>query len=342
MRLLKYIYGLGLVILVLSCTDNSSIVKSHEPDTSSNKNQEKMIVSDEGIRYDYLLGPAVYKVDGRKWNHYNLTYKFQSGTSDIINEKERQAIKEAMALWAEATDLTFSAMGKHANADIRILFGAYGHGDKIPFDGQNGVLAHTFYPPPNHGAYAGDVHFDDSESWTISKRTTSGQPIDLVTVAAHELGHALGLGHSSDEDALMYAYYYGSHRYLSQDDINGIQSLYGEPTDYPLSAYISGPTKVASGDKVTWWGSYSHAEGPVNYQWYFRTSPNGSWRKDPGATQYEYSHVFFNPGGYYKNQAIKLKVTSAGETAFDILPVEVIICHQNKLTVTPMAPPCRR
>jgi immune inhibitor A len=35
------------------------------------------------------------------------------------------------------------------------------------------------------------------------------------------------LAHSQDTDALMYPYYSGAHRFLDQDDIDGIQSIYG-------------------------------------------------------------------------------------------------------------------
>lgn len=94
------------------------------------------------------------------------------------------------------------------------------------------MLAHAFFPPPNgSGTIAGDIHFDDAEAWTLADRPVpSGQPIDLVTVAAHEIGHALGLDHSNVTCALMNPFYTGSHRYLSQDDIDGIQSIYGNRT----------------------------------------------------------------------------------------------------------------
>ncbi|MGH0128198.1 UNVERIFIED_CONTAM: hypothetical protein FKN15_044846 [Acipenser sinensis] len=51
---------------------------------------------------------------------------------------------------------------------------------------------------------------------------------DLVQVAAHEIGHALGLWHSRNQQALMHpnATYTGQRR-ISQDDIWGIQRLYG-------------------------------------------------------------------------------------------------------------------
>ncbi|XP_027436812.1 matrix metalloproteinase-27 isoform X2 [Zalophus californianus] len=52
----------------------------------------------------------------------------------------------------------------------------------------------------------------------------------LFLVAAHEFGHALGLSHSNDQTALMFPNYVSldPNKYpLSQDDINGIQSIYG-------------------------------------------------------------------------------------------------------------------
>jgi len=52
---------------------------------------------------------------------------------------------------------------------------------------------------------------------------------NLFLVAAHEFGHALGMAHSSDPGSLMYPVYsYGKGYPLSEDDIKGIQSLYGE------------------------------------------------------------------------------------------------------------------
>jgi peptidoglycan hydrolase-like protein with peptidoglycan-binding domain len=167
-----------------------------------------------------------FAIEGRKWKKTNLTYCFKNFTPDIPRAQIEQAIAKAFSLWSEVTPLTFKQIQPTDNADIVIRFVKGDHGDGSSFDGPNGVLAHAYYPPPNGGDIAGDAHFDDDENWTVTIPPTSGT-FDLVSVAAHEFGHSLGLAHSTITDSLMYAFYSGPHRFLNSDDISGIQSIYG-------------------------------------------------------------------------------------------------------------------
>ena len=121
-----------------------------------------------------------------------LRYFFDSLTAKIAESVARGEIERAFREWQKYGDVTLTA-GDTADAPrtITVRFSHGAHGDSYPFDGPGGMLAHTFYPaPPNSEPIAGDMHFDADEDWHV------GTGIDLFTVALHEAGHALGLGHS--------------------------------------------------------------------------------------------------------------------------------------------------
>ncbi|XP_043572112.1 stromelysin-3-like isoform X1 [Chiloscyllium plagiosum] len=162
---------------------------------------------------------------GGRWNKTDLTYKIVRFPWQLNQVKVRQAIAEAVRVWSDVTPLTFTEV-QDTSADIIIEFTRYWHGDNLPFDGPGGVLAHAFYPQTPR---AGNIHFDYDELWT----TDSNKGTDLLQVAAHEFGHALGLQHSKVPKSLMSPYY--TFRYplsLAEDDRQGIQYLYGSSHGY--------------------------------------------------------------------------------------------------------------
>lgn len=174
-------------------------------------------------------GLAEFSTSGRRWATTNLRYAFQNFSPDLNSGDATLAVEQAFALWAAYTPLRFTRVALSAGPEIIIRFVAGDHGDGAPFDGTSGVLAHAFFPsvpPAPPTAIMGDAHFDEAETWTVVVPPGAGG-IDLVTVAAHEFGHSLGLGHSSVSGALMAPFYGGPARRLHADDIAGIQSLYG-------------------------------------------------------------------------------------------------------------------
>lgn len=169
---------------------------------------------------------AKYKhFQGRpSWKQSVVTYRITEYTSQMSQREVDAIIAKAFQLYSDVIPLDFKQIYS-GTADIMILFKAGYHGDFYPFDGPNGVLAHANSPGPEQG---GDTHFDDDETWS-----QSSQDINLLLVAAHEFGHALGLDHSKDPSALMYPTYryVNTNGYtLPRDDRLGVQALYGVRT----------------------------------------------------------------------------------------------------------------
>ena len=169
---------------------------------------------------------AEFVVDGRKWSHKNLTYGIENTPPNLAMAETQSCLAAALQLWTDVTTLTFAEVPANGIADIQIKFVSSDHGDGVPFDGPGYVLAHAFFPPPNSGALAGDAHFDTAETWNFQIPIPSAE-FDLITVAAHEFGHSLGLAHSTVQGALMFPTYSGPHRFLAADDVAGIRALYG-------------------------------------------------------------------------------------------------------------------
>ncbi|KAJ4961364.1 hypothetical protein NE237_021274 [Protea cynaroides] len=161
-----------------------------------------------------------------KWpeSQYNLTYAFWPGNQ--LDNTTKTVFSRAFERWAAVTPLTFTETDYYLEAEIKIGFYVGDHGDGESFDGSMGTLAHSFSPT------TGWFHLDNEEDWVVEgdvTKSSSTVAIDLESVAVHEIGHVLGLGHSSVEEAIMYPSISARTRKteLADDDIEGIQELYG-------------------------------------------------------------------------------------------------------------------
>lgn len=210
---------------------------------------------------EFVLGttPPVKWGDPALGTGAAVTYSFMPGglrvesgnttddLSSFMPKGYKAEIASAFDAWQSVADITFTEVpdpgvnwqsGGAEASDIRIA----GHA----FDGRGGVLAHGFFPPRTFGRGSGDLHFDSAEPWKIG---FGGRGFDIFQVAAHEIGHALGLGHecgnhrpdATCNKALMNPFYSESVRGLQDDDIAGVQAIYGAPVVAPVPLPASLP-----------------------------------------------------------------------------------------------------
>jgi hypothetical protein len=163
-----------------------------------------------------------------------LNFAYGELSTKVTPSLLKGEIVRAMQEWSNHVQVGFTETSNVSGTrTLAYRWGRGPNGGPQPFDGPGRTLAYTYFPsPPNPEPIAGDLYFDDDENWQI------GLDIDVFSVVLHELGHALGLGHSDVPGSVMYPYYRRATA-LAADDIASIQQLYlprSEPAPPPTSS----------------------------------------------------------------------------------------------------------
>ncbi len=194
-----------------------------------------------------------YSLKGPAWSGTTVTYSFAVANlpsngllpySRFITQPDVQAIiRSAMVRWEGVTGITFVQVPDGAGVDVRIGWG------NLAVVGAN-TIGVTYYPLQASVTYLAPelvVELDDPATFGVGSGgggsgSGNGPTGDmapdiygwfnaqtLYQVAAHELGHALGLNHSNDPTALMYPVATSANPDVAAPDAAGVQVMYGLP-----------------------------------------------------------------------------------------------------------------
>jgi hypothetical protein len=240
----------------------------------------------------------LYAATGGAWPHPVLvTYSFVPDGTNIANYGSNlfQAFnakwstatwegvfQEAAAIWEQVANVNLVQV---SDDGVPSGSGLYEQGDPgigdIRIGGLpssvmgTGTLGYTLLPPPINGSSAaGDIIMNTSQPWQINS------DYDLLTVAIHEFGHALGLGESAVQAAVMYGTYTNIKQSLAADDIAGIDSIYGARQPDPYMQYYGNSSVYTAADITPWMnplGQYNYGsfdlQSPTQTEWFKVTVP---------------------------------------------------------------------
>ena len=205
-----------------------------------------------------------FVLNGRKWpDNSAVVMSLQLGTNGQGTLQDGSANFDVVA--AQAASVWNNFLGSNVRL-ITTQNGVGPLGSGYP-DGLNSVFFNDTVHGQGFGAalaittttfnkqtsmyLAVDMIFDRTVQWDSFRGQGSGTALDFRRAATHEFGHVLGLGHpdsaGQNVPAVMNGNYSAVSETLQQDDINGVQAIYGvfnapTPTPTPTPVPLGGQT----------------------------------------------------------------------------------------------------
>lgn len=235
-----------------------------------------------------------YHLEGVKWSDSDITWSFanpiynsnaSTSFSASISGQYQDAILGALQQWSSVSGLTFTRVEDSPNAgsvaDIRIGFGALN-------TSSTGTIGDAHFSWFSGGTLlpGAIVRLEDPSQLALvpgdgGAYTYAGTQTTLQQVALHEIGHALGLDHSSEPSSAMYASSGPANRAPNGSDIAGIQSLYGAPgaKAAPVPVAAASPASAAPAAAETGDASGGAGATPDVLVLYFSAD---AWQGDAG------------------------------------------------------------
>jgi hypothetical protein len=191
---------------------------------------------------------AAYTASASKWAFSPVNYFVNASNLDLASPAADAAVRVGAEAWSAQSRTRFqfaygggSAQTTTTNDGVNLV---------VFRNASNGsAIATTYWWSNSSGIIDADIVFWDAAFRFFSGASGCSSGFYIEDIAAHEFGHALGLGHSTLSGATMYPSVSScntSNRTLHADDVAGVEWLY-PPRSTPPAA-PTGLRTITSGN----------------------------------------------------------------------------------------------
>jgi len=171
---------------------------------------------------------GAYATNGVVWNVRPVPYSINTTNLDLPESAVEPAVRAGADVWSTQSDASISL--QYTGRSDQTTTGNDGLNLVVFRNASNGsAIATTYWWSSGGRIIDADIVFWDAGFRFFSGTTGCSGGFYIEDIAAHEFGHALGLGHSTTTGATMYpsvSSCNAGNRTLDADDIAGVRFLY--------------------------------------------------------------------------------------------------------------------
>lgn len=185
----------------------------------------------------FILPEENFKNETLRWNHFPLTVYID--TSFLDDDSYATDFRKAMENWEISTNNLISFQEVNKNADITVRWVS-----KLKI-GSTDALGDTKIQFVN---VSNIMLIQNAHIELLTKSGTRKlNSNDMINLALHEIGHALGLSHSNDEESIMYPVLSvpsNQVKQISDHEIKTLEEIYSIPAQADLRVIEVNATKA--------------------------------------------------------------------------------------------------
>jgi len=178
---------------------------------------------------------SAYAVNGAIWTQTPVPYSINTTNLDLPESAVEPAVRAGADAWAAQSGAAISL--SYTGASTQTTTGNDGLNLVVFRNASSGsAIATTYWWSSGSRIIDADIVFWDAAFRFFSGTTGCSGGFYIEDIAAHEFGHAIGLGHSTTLGATMYpsvSSCNAGNRTLDADDIAGVRVLYPPTAGLP-------------------------------------------------------------------------------------------------------------